>query len=35
MIAILGQQLLKLQEQAPPGLEDPEEIDAMSVLDED
>jgi hypothetical protein len=31
----LEQQLLELQEQAPPALEDPDEIDAMSSVDED
>jgi hypothetical protein len=35
MIANLEQQLLKLQVQAPPEPADPEEIDAMSGIDED
>jgi hypothetical protein len=35
MIAILEQQLLELQGQAPPEPADPEEIDAMSGIDED
>jgi hypothetical protein len=35
MIANLEQQLLELQVQAPPEPADPEEIDAMSGIDED
>jgi hypothetical protein len=35
MIANLEQQLLELQVQAPPEPIDPEEIDAMSGIDED
>jgi DNA repair ATPase RecN len=35
MIANLEQQLLELQVQAPPGPVDPEEIDAISDVDED
>jgi hypothetical protein len=35
MIAILEQQLLELQVQAPPEPADPKEIDAMSGIDED
>jgi hypothetical protein len=35
MIADLKQQLLELQRQAPPEPADPEEIDAMSGIDED
>jgi hypothetical protein len=35
MIAELEQQLLELQRQAPPEPADPEEIDAMSGIDED
>jgi chromosome segregation ATPase len=35
MIANLEQQLLELQEQAPPTPEDPDEIDVMSGVDED
>jgi hypothetical protein len=35
MIANLEQQLLELQGQAPPEPADPEEIDAMSGIDED
>jgi hypothetical protein len=35
MIADLKQQLLELQRQAPPEPADPEEIDAMSGVDED
>jgi hypothetical protein len=34
-ITDLEQQLLKLQRQAPPEPTDPEEIDAMSGIDED
>jgi hypothetical protein len=34
-IANLEQRLLELQVQAPPELVDPEEIDAMSGIDED
>jgi hypothetical protein len=35
MIANLEQQLLELQVQAPPEPTNPEEIDAMSGVDED
>jgi hypothetical protein len=35
MIADLEKQLLELQRQAPPKPADPEEIDAMSGIDED
>jgi hypothetical protein len=35
MTATLEQQLLELQEQAPPTPEDHEEVDAMSGIDED
>jgi hypothetical protein len=35
MIANLEQQLLELQVQAPPEPANPEEIDAMSGVDED
>jgi hypothetical protein len=35
LIADLEQQLLKLQGQAPPEPANPEEIDAMSGIDED
>jgi hypothetical protein len=35
MIANLEQQLLELQVRAPPEATDPEEIDAMSGVDED
>jgi hypothetical protein len=34
MIAILEQQLLELQLQAPPALVDPNKIDTMSGVDE-